>query len=141
MDWLIETGIAKHPPIMNVMCGFHGFSHATPLTPDPWSYVYIMSLAQVMPAGEVQGFCAGGRNWLAFTTLGIMMGMDMVRVGMEDSVFVHPHQDEKLKTSAQAVELVRPIAESLGREISTADDARQILGSAPRDGAAMVAAK
>jgi uncharacterized protein (DUF849 family) len=65
----------------------------------------------------------------------------MVRVGMEDSVFVHPHQDEKLKSSAQAVELVRTIAESLGREIATPDEARQILGIAPRDGAAMVAAK
>jgi 3-keto-5-aminohexanoate cleavage enzyme len=118
MDWLIKTGIAKDPPIMNVMCRFHGFNHASPLTPDPWNYVYVMSLAQVMPAHAVQGFCAGGRNWLPFSTLGIMVGMDMVRVGMEDSVFVHPHKDDKLQTSAQAVELVRTIAESLGREIA-----------------------
>ncbi|NQV55493.1 MAG: 3-keto-5-aminohexanoate cleavage protein [Rhodospirillales bacterium] len=141
MDWLIDTGIAKDPPIMNVMCGFHGFNHASPLTPDPWSYVNVMSLAQVIPAGAVKGFCAGGRNWLPFSTLGIMLGMDMVRVGMEDSVFVHPHKDEKLTSSAQAVELVRNIAESLGREIATPDEARQILGIAPRDSAGLVAAK
>jgi hypothetical protein len=47
-----------------------------------------------------------------------MLGADMVRVGMEDSVYVHPHRDEKLQTSAQAVTLVKTIAESLGREIA-----------------------
>jgi 3-keto-5-aminohexanoate cleavage enzyme len=56
----------------------------------------------------------------------------MVRVGMEDSVYVHPHRDEKLQTSAQAVTLVRTIAEALGREIATPDEARAILGIGTR---------
>jgi len=128
MDWVLRTGIGRAPAIMNVMAGFHGFSHATPLTPDGWNYINVMSLFQVLPQDGVRGICAGGRNWLPFTVLGIMMGADMVRVGMEDSVYVHPHSDEKLKSSAQAVELVRTIAEALGREIATPDEARQILG-------------
>jgi uncharacterized protein (DUF849 family) len=132
MDWVLDTGIAKQPAIMNIMCGFHGYSHATPLSPDPWNYVNIMSLYQVLPDAGVRGFCAGGRNWLPFTVLGIMMGVDMVRVGMEDSVFKYPHSDEKLKTSAEAVALVKTIAESMGREIATPDEAREILGIAPR---------
>lgn len=128
MDWVLKTGIARNPAIMNVMAGFHGFNHATPLTPDPWNYINVMSLYQVLPPNGVRGICAGGRNWLPFTTLGIMLGADMVRVGMEDSVYVHPHSDEKLTSSAQAVTLVRTIAESLGREIATPDEAREILG-------------
>ena len=128
MDWVLKTGIGKSPAIMNVMAGFHGFNHATPLSPDPWNYINIMSLYQVLPEDGVRGICAGGRNWLPFTVLGIMLGADIVRVGMEDSVFVHPHSDEKLKSSAQAVELVRTIAEAMGREIATPDEARQILG-------------
>jgi 3-keto-5-aminohexanoate cleavage enzyme len=76
----------------------------------------------------VRGVCAGGRNWLPFTTLAIMLGFDMVRVGMEDSVYVHPHRDEKLKTSAEAVKRVVDIANALGREIATPDEAREILG-------------
>lgn len=128
MDWVLNTGIARNPAIMNVMAGFHGFNHATPLTPDPWNYINVMSLYQVLPTNGVRGICAGGRNWLPFTTLGIMLGADMVRVGMEDSVYVHPHSDEKLTSSAQAVTLVRTIAESLGREIATPDEAREILG-------------
>jgi 3-keto-5-aminohexanoate cleavage enzyme len=128
LDWVISTGIAKHPPIMNIMAGFHGFNHATPLTPDGWNYVNVMSLFQTLPIDGVRGICAGGRNWLPYITLGILLGADMVRVGMEDSVYVHPHRDEKLQTSAQAVALVKTIAESLGREIATPDEAREILG-------------
>ncbi len=128
MDWLIATGIAKSPPITNIMAGFHGFSHASPITPDPWSYIYLMSLAQTLPAGAVHGMCAGGRNWLPFTTLAIMMGFDMVRVGMEDSVYMYPHKDEKIRTSADAVRKVVDIAHALGREIATPDEARAILG-------------
>ena len=128
LDWVISTGIAKSPPIMNIMAGFHGFNHATPLTPDPWNYGNVMSLFQTLPTDGVRGICAGGRNWLPYTVLGIMLGADIVRVGMEDSVYVHPHRDEKLQTSAQAVSLVKTIAESLGREIATPDEARAILG-------------
>jgi 3-keto-5-aminohexanoate cleavage enzyme len=117
---------------MNIMCGFHGFNHATPVGPDPWNYVNVMSLYQTLPENGVRGFCAGGRNWLPFTVLGIMMGVDMVRVGMEDSVFVYPHQDRKLKSSAEAVELVVGIAQSMGREIATPAEAREILGIAPQ---------
>jgi 3-keto-5-aminohexanoate cleavage enzyme len=72
--------------------------------------------------------CAGGRNWLPFTTLAMMLGFDMVRVGMEDSVYVYPHRNEKLATSAQAVRKVVTIANELGREIATPDEARQIMG-------------
>jgi 3-keto-5-aminohexanoate cleavage enzyme len=127
-DWLIDTGIAKDPPITNIMAGFHGFSHATPLTPDPWNYVNVMSLAQALPKGAVHGMCAGGRNWLPFATLAILLGFDMIRVGMEDSVYMYPHSDEKIKTSADAVRKVADIARALGREIATPDEARQILG-------------
>ena len=70
----------------------------------------------------------GGRNWLPFTTLAMMLGFDMVRVGMEDSVYVYPHRNEKLATSVQAVRKVVAIANELGREIATPDEARQIMG-------------
>ena len=131
-DWLIDKGIAKSPPIMNIMTGFHGFSHATPIGPDPWNYVHLMSMLETLPPGCVRGVCAGGRNWLPFTVMAIMLGIDVVRVGMEDSVYMYPHQDRKLKTSAEAVELVATIAQALGREIATPDEARETLGINPK---------
>jgi 3-keto-5-aminohexanoate cleavage enzyme len=127
-DWMIGTGIAKNPPIFNLMAGFHGRGFASPAGPNPWKYVYVASILESMPKGAVLGVCAGGRNWLPFTLFAIMLGVDMVRVGMEDCVYVHPHRDEKLKSSAQAVAMVVEMARILGREIATPDEAREILG-------------
>ena len=130
-DWLLATGIARQPALMNIMMGFHGFSHASPLGPDPWNYVYLMMMQQTLPAGSIRGVCAGGRNWLPISTLAMLLGFDMVRVGMEDSVFIHPHRDEKIRTSADAVRRVVNIANELGREIATPAEARAIMGIAP----------
>lgn len=47
---------------MNIMAGFHGFNHATPLTPDGWNYVKVMSLLQTLPVDGLREICAGGRN-------------------------------------------------------------------------------
>jgi 3-keto-5-aminohexanoate cleavage enzyme len=68
---------------------------------------------------------------MPFTTLAIMLGFDMVRVGMEDSVYMYPHKDRKIQTTAEAVKVVADIARSLGREIATPDEAREILGISP----------
>jgi 3-keto-5-aminohexanoate cleavage enzyme len=51
-----------------------------------------------------------------------------VRAGMEDSVFMYPHRDDLIKSSAEAVSKVRKISEELGREIATPKEAREILG-------------
>jgi len=128
LDWLIDTRIAQDPPLMNIMTGFHGYSHGSPLGPDPWNYIYQMLMQQTFPAHAVKGVCAGGRNWLPFTTMAIMLGFDMVRVGMEDTVYLYPHRDEKIDSSAEAVRKVVEIANALGREIATPDEARDIMG-------------
>lgn len=128
LDWLVAKGIAEDPPLMNIMMGFHGYSHGSPLGPDPWNYVYMMTMQQTLAAHAVKGVCAGGRNWLPFTAMAMMLGFDMVRVGMEDTVYVYPHRDEKIQTSAQAVRKVVAIASELGREIATPAEARAIMG-------------
>ena len=52
----------------------------------------------------------------------------MVRVGMEDTVYLYPHRDEKIQTSAQAVRKVVAVANELGREIATPAEAKAIMG-------------
>ena len=131
LDWLVEAGIAKQPPLMNIMMGFHGYSHGSPLGPDPWNYIYMMTLQQTLAPHAVKGVCAGGRNWLPFTTMAMMLGFDMVRVGMEDTVYLYPHRDEKIRTSAEAVRKVVAVAHALGREIATSAEAKKIMGVNP----------
>ncbi|OFZ73819.1 MAG: hypothetical protein A2W04_05985 [Betaproteobacteria bacterium RBG_16_64_9] len=131
LDWLVEAGIARDPPLMNIMMGFHGYSHGSPLGPDPWNYIYMMTLQQTLAPHAVKGVCAGGRNWLPFTTMAMMLGFDMVRVGMEDTVYLYPHRDEKIRTSAEAVRKVVAVAHALGREIATSAEAKKIMGVNP----------
>jgi 3-keto-5-aminohexanoate cleavage enzyme len=90
-----------------------------------------MTMQQTFPPKAVKGVCAGGRNWLPFTTMAMMLGFDMVRVGMEDTVYLYPHKEEKIQSSAQAVRKVVEIANALGREIATPAEARKIMGVNP----------
>ena len=74
------------------------------------------------------GIHAGGRNWLPITVLGIMLGVDLVRVGIEDQFWACPHKDECIKKPSESVEKVVQIAKALGRDIATPNEARKILG-------------
>ena len=127
-EWLIKTGIVKAPPLLNLMAGFHGTSFASPAAGDPWKFAYVASILQSFPKSATMGVCAGGRNWFPFTVFAMMLGVDMVRVGMEDSVYVYPHKDQKLKTPAEAVKMIVEAAHILGRKIATPDEAREIMG-------------
>jgi 3-keto-5-aminohexanoate cleavage enzyme len=88
----------------------------------------MMTMQQTLAPNAVKGVCAGGRNWMPFVTMAMMLGFDMVRVGMEDTVYLYPHRDEKIQSSAQAVRKVVNVANELGREIATSAEARAIMG-------------
>ena len=45
----------------------------------------------------------------------------------EDSIYMYPHKNDLIKSSAEVVTKVRRIAEELGREIATPKEARKIL--------------
>ena len=68
-----------------------------------------------------------GRNWLPTLVEGILNGGGHIRAGMEDSIYMYPHKDDLIKNSVEVVTKVRRIAEELGREIATPNEARKIL--------------
>ena len=74
------------------------------------------------------GIHAGSRNWLPMTVLGIMLGVDLVRVGLEDQFWAFPHKDEFIRSPVESVEKMVQIAGVLGRDIATTAEAREILG-------------
>jgi 3-keto-5-aminohexanoate cleavage enzyme len=88
----------------------------------------MMTMQQTLAPNAVKGVCTGGRNWMPFCTMAMMLGFDIVRVGMEDTVYLYPHREEKIQTSAQAVRKVVAVANELGREIATPAEARAIMG-------------
>ena len=58
------------------------------------------------------------------------MGVQDVRVGMEDHMWMYPHKDELIKSSADETRKIANIAKELGREIAAPNQAREMLGIA-----------
>jgi 3-keto-5-aminohexanoate cleavage enzyme len=85
-------------------------------------------MIKMMPEGSVIGISAGGRNWLAISTFAMLMGVDSVRVGMEDHIWMYPHKQEIMKRSSDAAKKIATISRELGRDVATPKEARKILG-------------
>jgi len=126
-EYLIKPGILEKPYLMSMGPGMH---NAAETSTDPWGYMYVLGMMKMMPEGSVVSLSAGGRNWLPLTTFAIMMGIDTVRVGMEDHLYIYPHRNEIVKSNAEETRKVANIARELGRDIATPAEARKILGIA-----------
>ncbi len=71
-----------------------------------------------------------GQHQLPMTTMAMILGAQMVRVGMEDNVYYK--RGQLLKSNAEAVERVVRIAGELNRDIARPAQAREMLGLASR---------
>ncbi len=66
------------------------------------------------------------KDQFPMNTLGVAMGCDIVRVGFEDNIYL---PDERpAKHNYELVEAMASISKSLGREVATVDEAREIFG-------------
>lgn len=127
---LIDTGISKWKPyVVNVHLGKH---HAHTIHKDPWAALQLitnMNMVKETIPDSIIGIYPGGRNWLPITMLAIMLGADIVRVGIEECYWMWPHRDEIIQKNVDTVKIAVKIAELLGRRVVTdADEARKILG-------------
>ncbi len=126
VNWLIKPGILKEPYVMNIIMGHHGWAYSGP-DRDPWGYLYLITMMNMMPPGSIIGVTAGGHNWMPMTMAGILLGADMVRIGTEDTLWMYPH---KLEMNADCEEMVKRIATFcglIGRDVATPADAKRIL--------------
>jgi len=126
-DWVIEPGIAKLPVILDTLLGVHNSP-----TPKPAMEAFEMLFTYVRMLPKVKGVLwqslVGGRYWLPLTAASIVLGADIVRVGIEDAVYMYPHRNDLIKSCGQVIETVAGIARYLGREVATPKEARTILG-------------
>jgi 3-keto-5-aminohexanoate cleavage enzyme len=125
--WLIKPGILEKPYFINYHLGKH---ETVPLSfSDPYNYFATITMMQSIKEPDgIYGVYAGGRNWLPVTVFAIMVGADVIRPGMEDTIWLYPHRDEVVKKNIELIDKVVTIAQKLGRDIATPKEARQILG-------------
>ncbi len=89
----------------------------------------LVFLADSLPAGSTWTVAGIGRSEIPLATAAIAMG-GHVRVGIEDNLHL---PDGSLATNTQLVETAATIARTMGREIASPAEARQILSLDPQN--------
>jgi 3-keto-5-aminohexanoate cleavage enzyme len=113
---LLEEDILDPPYYINIIFGSGTFTMPKPRN--------VINLIDNLPEESEFNLLATGRNQLPLTTLAMIMG-GHVRVGMEDNLYYR--RGEPVESNAQLVERTVAIANWLGRDLATPDEARDIL--------------
>ena len=84
----------------------------------------------MIPEGSTWSVTGIGHSHLPMIFAAIAMGADGVRVGLEDNIIYSRDKDgnRKIGTNEEFVKRAVEIAKVAGREIATAQQARDILG-------------
>jgi len=85
----------------------------------------LVFMKESIPAGSTWTVAGVGRYEFSMAAMGIIMG-GHVRVGFEDNVYID--KGIPAKSNGELVERVVRLANELGREIASPQEARQILG-------------
>jgi 3-keto-5-aminohexanoate cleavage enzyme len=127
---LFDNGLAKWRPYwVAIQMGKHNDDQNFA---DPWSYIQtinnISMFRESLPDDTFLALHPAGRNWLPVAVIGILYGIELIRVGIEDQFWLYPHRDDISRKASDTVKIVANIARDLGREIATVDEARKRLG-------------
>lgn len=113
---LAEEGLLDYPLYYQFVLGVGGGAPATPKA--------LLHLIEHLPADSVWSVAGIGRHQLPMDAYGILMGGN-VRTGLEDN---HWFAKGVPATNAGLVRRVAELARTLGREVATPEQARNILG-------------
>jgi uncharacterized protein (DUF849 family) len=121
MYYVNKHGIPKPPHIQFIM----GVGGSMPGTAENLAF-----LVGKLPEGATWSVSGIGKAHMPMMLAGLALGCDGLRVGLEDNVMYGKDADGNkiIATNVMLVERAVELAKLAGREIATADDARQILG-------------
>jgi len=117
---LVEAGLVKEPAHFQLVMGVDG---GIPATPDN-----LMHMRNQLPPTATYVVAGMSRMQLPMTTMAIVLG-GHVRVGLEDNLYL---KKGVLARNEELVARARHLAEDLQREVARPDEARTIMGLAPR---------
>jgi len=121
LRYLVDRGFLRTPVYMQFVLGIMG---AMPASVE--NLLFLLHTAQrAFGKDFVWSVCAAGKFQMSMCTAGLLLGGN-VRVGLEDSLWLE--KGVRAKTSAEQVKKIRRIAQELGIETATPDEAREILG-------------
>lgn len=121
LRYLVDRGFLKTPVYVQFVLGIMG---AMPAAIENLMFL-LHTTRRTFGDDFVWSVCAAGRFQMPLCTAGLLLGGN-VRVGMEDNLWLE--KGVPAKTSAEQVAKIRRIAQELGIEAATPDEAREILG-------------
>ena len=121
MYYVNKHDIPKPPHIQFIM----GVGGSMPGTAENLAF-----LVGKLPEGATWSVSGIGKAHMPMMLAGLALGCDGLRVGLEDNIMYGKDENGNkiIATNVMLVERAVQLAKLAGREIATADDARQILG-------------
>ena len=121
MYYVNKHGIPQPPHIQFIM----GVGGSMPGTAQNLAF-----LVDRLPAGATWSVSGIGKAHMPMMLAGLALGCDGLRVGLEDNILFgkNPDGSKDIATNVRLVERAVQLAKIAGREIATADEAREILG-------------
>ena len=121
MYYVNKWNIPQPPHIQFIM----GVGGSMPGTAENLAF-----LVGKLPQGSTWSVSGIGKAHMPMMLAGLALGCDGLRVGLEDNVMYGKDKDGNkiIATNVMLVERAVKLAQLAGREIATADDAREILG-------------
>lgn len=116
---LTADGLIDAPPYYQFVLGIRGGAPATPK--------HLLHLVECLPPEAVWSVCAVGRHQLPMDVMAIIMG-GHARTGLEDNLYL---ERGRLGSNAELVARLRDLSKTMGREVATVAQAREILGMEP----------
>ncbi|MFB6672060.1 3-keto-5-aminohexanoate cleavage protein [Streptomyces sp. NPDC056390] len=114
---MMESGQIAGPPRFNLVLGVPGGIGATPEALD--------AMVRALPRDANWTVTAIGRHQRRMLALGLLLGATGIRVGFEDNVYLR--KGVLASSNAELVVAAADLARSLGREVATTEQAREIL--------------
>lgn len=116
-EYYIKKGMLKTPCHYQFVLGVLGGLEGTPKN--------LQFLVDRLPTGSTWSVTGIGKAHIPMMLAGLSMGCDGIRVGLEDNIYF----SSGLKaTNVQLVERAARLAKLTGRELATAQEAREMLG-------------
>jgi len=119
LAYFLNKGLIKRPVYIQFVMGILG---GIPATVENLVYLYKTAKEQLGEFNWSVG--AAGRAQLPLAAVALALGGN-VRVGLEDNIYIK--RGVLAKSSAEQVSAIRSIAETMGYEAATPEEARQIL--------------
>jgi len=126
---LLETGVMTQKPYILVHDMGHPFGW--PMDINPWMPIdMVASLMQtkIRIPESVIGVYSGGRNWMPITMIAILLGVDIIRIGIEDFYWMYPHKDDVILRNSDVINIIVNFTKMIGRRLATVEEARKIMG-------------